>query len=141
MKKLVLVAAIVAAIALAGCTVFEATPPAEEAPATTTEPQENATTTPVSPLSEAPKEINMVSSDLAFVPSSLSLKLNEPVKLVFNNSGTHTFTVDELGINVPLIGTSSSVEFTPVQAGAFEFYCSTPGHKEGGMKGTLTVTE
>ena len=30
--------------------------------------------------------------------------------------------------------------FTPAQAGTYVYYCDTPGHKDAGMKGTLTVT-
>jgi uncharacterized cupredoxin-like copper-binding protein len=26
-----------------------------------------------------------------------------------------------------------------LKAGEYEFYCPVPGHKEGGMEGTLTV--
>jgi uncharacterized cupredoxin-like copper-binding protein len=26
-----------------------------------------------------------------------------------------------------------------LEAGEYEFYCAVPGHKEGGMEGTLTV--
>ncbi len=54
----------------------------------------------------------------------------------------HTFAVDEWGIdeNLP---SGQPVEITvpqDAQVGASHiFYCSVPGHKEGGMQGTLTV--
>ncbi|MAT96242.1 MAG: hypothetical protein CL608_03790 [Anaerolineaceae bacterium] len=37
------------------------------------------------------------------------------------------------------IGGRSSVEFTPSTPGEYEFFCTTAGHKEAGMKGTLVV--
>ncbi len=81
----------------------------------------------------------MVSGNLFFNPNNLTLKKGQPVNITFQNSGTHTFTVDELGVNVPLRGSSGVVEFTPTQSGTFEYYCAVPGHRLGGMSGSLTV--
>jgi mono/diheme cytochrome c family protein len=40
----------------------------------------------------------------------------------------------------PVVGTGGrSVFETTVTAKTYEYYCSVPGHEEGGMKGTLTV--
>ncbi len=54
----------------------------------------------------------------------------------------HNFTVDELGIAEDL-PPGEPVEITiPDDAAAgdtFEFYCSVPGHREGGMVGNLTI--
>jgi len=54
----------------------------------------------------------------------------------------HNFTVDELGIAADL-PPGEPVEITvPDDAAAgdsFEYYCSVPGHREGGMEGTLTI--
>jgi plastocyanin len=45
--------------------------------------------------------------------------------------------VDEEGRTVGQGGTSTvTAELRP---GEFDFYCSVPGHREGGMEGTLTV--
>ncbi|MCH7786099.1 MAG: cupredoxin domain-containing protein [Chloroflexi bacterium] len=38
-------------------------------------------------------------------------------------------------------GTTSSVIFTPTEAGVYEFTCTLPGHKEAGMVGKLIVTD
>ncbi|WP_349408558.1 cupredoxin domain-containing protein [Pseudalkalibacillus sp. SCS-8] len=38
-------------------------------------------------------------------------------------------------------GDTVSIKFIPKETGTFEFYCSVPGHKEAGMKGTIIVEE
>lgn len=37
------------------------------------------------------------------------------------------------------VGKTMTVTFTPMTPGAYEFYCTVPGHREAGMVGTLTV--
>ncbi len=56
----------------------------------------------------------------------------------------HHFVVDEWGINETV--SSGEVKLVPVpdsvEAGQrFVFYCSVPGHRAGGMEGTITVIE
>jgi uncharacterized cupredoxin-like copper-binding protein len=36
-------------------------------------------------------------------------------------------------------GKQATATFTPTTAGAYQFFCSLPGHKEAGMIGTATV--
>jgi plastocyanin len=80
-----------------------------------------------------------------FDPSTLTAQVGQAVNVTMNNTGAleHTFLIDELGVNsgsVPA-GQNATFSFTPSQAGTYTFYCNVPGHKEGGMTGTLTVTE
>ena len=89
------------------------------------------------PLSE--QELNITSREFSFRPNSITVDVDEPVVITFQNTGIHTFTVDELGINRSLSGSSVTVEFTPTKSGTFEFYCSIPGHREQGMVGSLVV--
>lgn len=84
-------------------------------------------------------QIIITSGNLFYRPDRLTLKQGEPVTLTFANTGFHTFTVDELGVDELIEGSSSTIKFTPTQSGTFEFYCAVPGHREGGMVGTLTV--
>lgn len=90
-------------------------------------------------VSDGANQITITSGNLFYRPDRLTLKQGEPVTLTFANTGFHTFTVDELGLDELIEGSLATVEFTPTQAGTFEFYCTVPGHREGGMVGTLTV--
>ena len=81
----------------------------------------------------------MVSGNLFFKPDKLSLTKGKPVRIQVQNTGIHTFTIDELGVNVPLRNSSEVVEFTPNKEGRFVYYCAIPGHREGGMLGDLEV--
>jgi len=44
----------------------------------------------------------------------------------------------EIHVAAP-IGASETIEFTPSEAGEYEFFCTVPGHKESGMVGILVV--
>ncbi|MCH7758886.1 cupredoxin domain-containing protein [Patescibacteria group bacterium] len=87
------------------------------------------------------KEIKIVSDNLFFTPKVLTLIKDQPVKIIFQNTGTHTFTIKELDVNLRLSESSVTLEFTPSKSGIFEYYCAVPGHRENGMFGSLTVKE
>lgn len=66
--------------------------------------------------------------------------------IVAVNTGSlqHDFTVDEFGISEDLPTDGTRVNITipeDAEPGAYEFYCSVPGHYEGGMFGTLIIEE
>lgn len=84
-------------------------------------------------------EISLTSGNLFFSPKTLTLTKGQPVRITIKNTGTHTFTIDELGVNVSLRGSSATVEFTPNLTGTFEYYCAVPGHRSAGMEGSLNV--
>ena len=66
-------------------------------------------------------KVTLLSKNASPVPHDISIKdgVNEQGKEV-SNGGTSKVTVD-------------------LKPGKYEFYCSVPGHEQGGMKGTLTV--
>lgn len=104
--------------------------------------QERETAVPASseePQTASIKEIKMTSDSFSFSPRNVTVKKGEPVKISFTNVGIHTFTVDELNVDVPLRGFSPVAEFTPTKAGTFEYYCKIPGHREAGQVGVITV--
>jgi plastocyanin len=77
-------------------------------------------------------------------PPALTVKVGQPVHIVLANKGAlvHTFVIDELAVKISNVqgGATGEATFTPAQAGTYVYYCDTPGHKDAGMKGILTVT-
>lgn len=51
-------------------------------------------------------------------------------------------TVGEVDVHVAaaINGGSSVLQFTPIEPGTYEYYCTVEGHKEAGMVGQLVVT-
>jgi uncharacterized cupredoxin-like copper-binding protein len=77
-----------------------------------------------------------------FDPDSLSMDAGSTLEVTVDNTDTttHTFTIDELGIDLEVAGgESDTVTIEAPDAGEYEFYCAVPGHREAGQVGTLTV--
>lgn len=84
--------------------------------------------------------ISMSARSFSFSPKTLKAKIGESMVLEVQATGQHTFTIDELGVNISLPhGKTTRVEFTPSQTGTFTYYCAIPGHRQAGQIGTLTV--
>lgn len=76
----------------------------------------------------------------AWSETDITVKPGDTIEVVNPGGLQHDFTVDAWGINEPL--TADPVTITipeDAEPGEYEFYCSVPGHKEGGMVGTITV--
>lgn len=89
---------------------------------------------------EASDAITMDATITGFDPASLDVKEGK-VTITYVNLDpmVHDFTIDELGVHVPVDPdetTTFTFEATP---GVYTFYCSVPGHREAGMEGTVTV--
>lgn len=55
----------------------------------------------------------------------------------------HDLTIDAFGVTTGPMQEAEqevTVQFVATQAGDFEYYCSTPGHREVGMKGLLKIS-
>ena len=84
--------------------------------------------------------VSMIAKSFSFTPDAVLVSVGEPVSIDITAIGQHTFTIDELGVNVVLPhGETTRVEFIPGQTGTYEFYCSIPGHRQAGQVGTLVI--
>jgi cytochrome c oxidase subunit 2 len=82
--------------------------------------------------------------DIAFEPKELTIPANSEVTITLVNKGAtvHTFDIDELNIHSGDVAPGATATVTiNAAAGDYEYYCAIPGHKEGGMVGTLHVVE
>ena len=105
-------------------------------------------------------EISVDMTEFSFAPSSTTVSAGSEVTVSLTNSGTfeHNWTVMEAGYTVDTpfdesdranvlaetnvaAGGSSTLTFTaPSDGETYQIVCSVPGHLEGGMQGSLSVT-
>jgi hypothetical protein len=86
--------------------------------------------------------VPVVLVDFGFRPAELRVKAGEGVNLNLRNSGQilHDLYVPALGFRVTVPPGREVVAGLPEAApGSYEFYCTLPGHREAGMRGTLVV--
>jgi uncharacterized cupredoxin-like copper-binding protein len=99
---------------------------------------------------------------MSFVPSTLEVKRGEQVKFVVTNAGAlaHEFVLADTAANLQHAalmqkypdmehddpngktvqpGNKTELLWKFTKAGTFEFACNIPGHREGGMLGSVTV--
>ncbi len=115
------------------------------------------------------REIHLRMTDqIRFDPAEIKLEAGAPVRLVIDNSeaaSIHDFSVkaipvkdvshegeagmghmgmnsaDDYDLHLALeSGADGVLEFTPTEAGEYEFMCAVTGHAQAGMTGTLIVT-
>jgi plastocyanin len=81
---------------------------------------------------------------LSYDKTNLAAKAGKVTITMSNMSPVeHNVTIAEgskvLGSTPTFVGGSKTVTVT-LKAGTYKFYCSVPGHRQAGMKGTLTVS-
>lgn len=79
---------------------------------------------------------------LAFDTDTLEAQAGE-VTITMDNPSTnpHNIAIEGQGVDEEgeVVTEDESQVSAEVQPGEYAFYCSVPGHREGGMEGTLTV--
>ena len=103
------------------------------------------------PALQVAPEAKIVATDLKFTPPTIQAKVGQPIKVTYENKGViehdlafPTLKADKPGTALKVVakpGQTATLEFTPTAKGTYEYICTIPGHKEAGMKGTITVTE
>lgn len=85
-----------------------------------------------------PTTVTMAGLD--FVPATVEVEHGEVAVDLRNRSAiTHTFTIDELGVDAVLnSGDRTSLRFAAAP-GTYAITCTIPGHLTGGMQGELRV--
>ncbi len=108
-------------------------PPAEQppAPATAAAPKVEAAPAPEAPKAAAatPRTVALTVTENGYEPSPLSLKKDEPVKLMVTRKTEQTcateLVMEEYGINTPLpLDTPVEIAFTPTKSGKLTYGCA-----------------
>ena len=79
------------------------------------------------PAVASEQTIKISAKNWAFVPGTITLKLNQKVKLEFvATEGIHAITIPDLGVNdvVNVGSTPSDIEVTPKKLGTFVAHCA-----------------
>jgi nitrite reductase (NO-forming) len=87
-------------------------------------------------------EVTITGSEFKFSPADIQVPAGQPITIHLNNAGSveHDITVDALQAKiVAAAGQMAQGTLVFDKPGTYEFYCSVPGHKEAGMKGTITA--
>ena len=124
--------------------------------------EEQKTETEAEEAGEAPKELDQQGAEEGAATGTSSLDLSAPedgtlafdtdqldaaageVTINFDNPAAieHDVTIEQDGEEVAksdLVSEGTTEVSADLDPGNYTFYCSVPGHREGGMEGTLTV--
>lgn len=87
------------------------------------------------------RELTVEASNFEFDPDELEIDAQEEISLeLVSSDGPHDFAVDGLGLVNDVTGGESRVQRLRIdQPGSYTFFCTLPGHRDGGMEGTLVV--
>jgi plastocyanin len=91
----------------------------------------------VDSVSAEPGDVPLVTQDLEFRPSAINTRSGSVSVHVTNEDGTrHTFTIEELGVDLNLPPNSTQRVSFEVEPGTYDFVCRP---HESSMQGTLIV--
>ena len=77
---------------------------------------------------------------LSYDKSSLEASAGEATIVLTNDSSIeHDVRIEELDVGTDIISEGTDSVTVTLEPGTYTFFCSVPGHREGGMEGTLTV--
>jgi uncharacterized cupredoxin-like copper-binding protein len=88
------------------------------------------------------RTVTVAAQNTRFLEASLEATSDEVLGIYVTNKDAyaHSFDLDALGIHVPLpAATTTFVAVMPTTAGALQFYCAVPCHRDAGMVGSIAV--
>lgn len=91
---------------------------------------------------EGARAVTITAKDVSFTPAEVSVRPGEAINIAFHNADEmmHDFTIPSLGVHVVAQpGATVTFGVTFASPGAYEFFCTVPGHATAGMQGTITA--
>jgi uncharacterized cupredoxin-like copper-binding protein len=97
------------------------------------------------PSGNVMKTVRVSEKEYSLTPSTLTVSTPGTYAIHVTNKGTitHAFEIEGNGVEQETsdiqAGSSATLNVTFTKNGSYEIYCPIDGHKDEGMKGTLTV--
>jgi plastocyanin len=87
------------------------------------------------------REVKVEASNFEFSPDTITVDAQEEIALdLQSKDNPHDFAVDGLGRVADVGAGEDDVQRLRIdQPGTYTFFCTLPGHRDGGMEGTLVV--
>jgi plastocyanin len=87
------------------------------------------------------REVKVEASNFEFGPDEIKIDAQEEIALdLQSQDNPHDFAVDGLGRVAEVGAGDDAVQRLRIdQPGTYTFFCTLPGHRDGGMEGTLVV--
>src|SRR2546425_4210179 len=88
--------------------------------------------------------VAITASEFKFSPTNVQVPVGQKVSFTLSNTGVveHDFTIQNTAFSLSANpGQTASSVFTFDKPGVYNFFCSISGHKDAGMKGTLSVVD
>lgn len=87
------------------------------------------------------RTVDVEASNFHFAPGRIEVGKGEEIALALTSEdGPHDFAVDGLGRVADVSGGGTTTERLRIdKAGTYTFFCTIPGHRDGGMEGSLVV--
>src|SRR5215472_9604450 len=97
---------------------------------------------PAAPATNLSTSVTITASEFKFSPANIQVPAGQKISFTLVNTGVveHDLTIQAAAFTLlAKAGQTAIGEYTFDRPGVFDFFCSVPGHKDAGMKGTLTV--
>jgi plastocyanin len=91
-----------------------------------------------------PVAATVTAFDIGFRPKEVQVPAGKPrIELVNDGATLHTMDIEGVpGFHLEVASKGAkAVKEADLKPGSYVFFCDVPGHRQGGMEGTLTVTE
>lgn len=84
--------------------------------------------------------VSVTMTDFAFTPDEITVAAGGSIEFVNEANQPHDFHVE--GLKTPLIsgGDSFVLDVSELEPGTYDVWCDIPGHKDAGMRGSLTIS-
>jgi len=87
------------------------------------------------------RPVRVRASNFTFSPERLTVEPGEEIALrLHSEDSSHNFAIDGLGQVADVGGGETTTARLRIdEPGKYTYFCTIPGHRDGGMEGTITV--